>query len=479
MKADNPSRNPLLEAFAPFVPVSKMSAKLFHEPLERIPWRDMRPEVREPYLELLKEHFLPTGTAVDIAVRIHGAILGGLARRNPLEPAEQKRINQLALLGQEDAREALPALFNPATGGIIAAITGMGKSCLVDRTLRAIAPQQVVVHARSEICGWSRLMQVAYLKLDFPSNGTRGGLVKLILFALDNLLGTDYSSRSQRLRTLEASLVFVKKVLSVHRVGMLVLDELQQSNFAYSEHHQEHVLFLLSLLNLGVPMMICGQPGAFIGIKHERQTLRRFSEIGSFTLEPASPSDKVWWEKQMVSGIMRFNLCEEVDRPEEIIRMSRDAAAGVPGFFACIWKEAQRLALRGGTHTATLTPEDFVKASKCQAIFELMREAARMDAGSTGEYAAPGTAAAPKQVPRVPRKPLKGRSDDSAARKRAVHKLRAADERQQRQMAQRAERIAELQKSLSPEDVRIASRSSDLLDGLDGLQHAVTRPDRE
>lgn len=479
MNADNPTRNPLLEAFAPFVPVSKMPAKLFHDPLEHIPWRSMPPELREPYLELLKEHFSPTGTAVDIAVRMHAAIIGSLSRRNPLEPAEQKRINQLALLDAEDARDALPALSNPATGGIIAAITGMGKSCLVDRTLRAIAPQQIIVHARSEACGWSRLMQVAYLKLDYPSNGTRGGLVERILSALDNLLGTSYSTRTQRMRNLDASLVLVMKVLSVHRVGMLVLDEMQQSNFAYSPWHQEVVLFLLSLLNLGIPTMICGQPEAFIGIKQERQTLRRFSEIGNFTLEPASPNNQGWWETQMVPGIMRFNLCEEVDRPEEIIRMSRDVAAGVPGFFACAWKEAQRLALRRGGRTATLTPDDFAKASRCQAIVELMREAARMDAEGTGDYVVAGANAAPKRAPRVRRKHIKGMTEGPAARKRVVHKLRAADERRQKQIVRHAERTAELQKSLPPEDVRIASRSIDLLDGLDGLQRDVPRLNRE
>jgi hypothetical protein len=176
---------------------------------------------------------------------------------------------------------------------------------------------------------------------------------------------------------------------------------------------------------------------------------------------------------------MRFNMCEKVKRPEEIIRMSRDVAAGVPGFFACAWKEAQRRALRRGNGTATLTAEDFGKASKCQAIAELMREAARMDAEGTGDYVSAGAMAAPKRVPRVRRKPTKGRSDGPATRKRVVHKLRAADERRQRQMAQRAERTAELQKSLSAEDVRIASRSSDLLDGLDELQRGVLRPDKE
>lgn len=479
MNADNPSRNPLLDAFATFVPVSKMPARLFHDPLEHIPWRGMPPELREPYLELLKEHFFPTGTAVDIAVRIHGAILGSLSRRNPLDPAEQKRINQLALLGPEDARDALPALSNPATGGIIAAITGMGKSCIVDRTLRAIAPQQVILHPRSEACGWSRLIQIPYLKLDFPSNGTRGGLVERILSALDSLLGTGYSTRTQRMRNLDASLVLVMRILSIHRVGMLVLDEMQQSNFAYSQWRQEVVLFLLSLLNLGIPTMICGQPGAFIAIKQERQTLRRFSEIGNFTLEPASPNNQEWWETQLVSGIMRFNLCEEVDRPEEIIRMSRDMAAGVPGFFACIWKEAQRLALRRGGRTATLAPEDFAKASRCQAIAELMKEAARMNAEGTDDYADAGAMAAAKRVPRVRRKPIKGTIDVPAARKRVVHKLRVADERRQKQVARHAQRTAELEKSLSPEDVRIANRSIDLLNGLDEVQHDVPTSDRE
>lgn len=470
--------NPLLEGLTPFIPVSEMPSTLINEPLEHMDWRSVRPELREQYLALHDHHFFPTRLAVDIGVRLQAALLGSLVARNPCDTGEQRRINQLALLECKRLPDTLTGLANPASGGIIAARTGLGKTSIVKRALEVIAPSQVMIHSRSEVAGWSKLVQIAYLRLDFPSNGTRGGLVERILAEVDQLVGTDYSSASRRLRNLDASLVLVMKVLSCHRVGMLVLDELQMRNFDECQWRTEFVMFLLCLLNLGIPLVLCGQPGAFTAVREEDQTLRRFSTIGYFTLHRAATNEDAWWANEFVKGVMRFNLCEQIDQPGEIVTASRHLAAGVPGYFVALWIEAQRLALRRREAAAKITPADVHNAVAADAIGELMRLVRNIEPPETqppgGKENAPPNTDGSHIVAKG--KPARTSRTTDSPLTQAVNNARRAERRRQQEEARTAARTEEFKKTLPPDDVRLANHALELLAGLDQYQEDMLRP---
>lgn len=484
MSANDAQPNPLLEAFTPFISVAEMPGKLHHEPLSNVSWRAMPPGAREQFLELHTDHFFPTRAATDIATRIHAAILGSIRRRNPLSKAEQKRINQLALL-QSDNPRILPSLANPATAGIIAAPTGMGKTSIIERTLRVIAPEQVIVHARSEACGWSKLVQICYLKLDFPSNGSRGGLIDHTLGGIDNLIGTDYASQVRR-RNLEAGLIEVIKQLSNHRVGILVLDEVQPGTFDMSPWYREFVLLLLCLMNLGIPLMLCGQPGAFIHLTSEIQTLRRFSSIGLFELQRAVSDEDTWWANEFIPGMFEFNLCEKVQNTAEIIKLSRQLSAGVPGFFALLWVEAQRLAIREEGSTATLTPEHLLEATTSQSILALMQSAATIesDALQAAEHARSEGCAATKSstTHSTSKRGYRAADNNPTTVEKMVHAVRVEERRRKKRAEKQAARNAAHSQNLPDEDLRMANHAITLLAGLDKTQAELSidknHPDR-
>ena len=478
MNTSKQPANPLLEGLTPFIPISQMPARLLHEPLAGVSWQSIAPALREQHLGLRQDHFFPTSRAVDIAVRIHAAMLSSLARREPTAPAEQKRINQLSLLNGGSEAALLPALAAPATGGIIMASTGLGKTSIVERALKVIAPEQVLLHSRSQLCGWSQCMQIAYLKFDFPPNGTRGGLLEAILAAVDRLAGTDYVARNQRLRNLDKSLVFVMKVLVMHRVGIVVPDEMQIENFEVCPWRREFVLFLLCLLNLGIPILLCGQPKAFEGIMQEPQTLRRFSTIGNFKLVRAASEDDVWWHKELVPGIMRFNLCEQVESRNEILKMSRSVAAGVPGYFAQWWEEGQRLALRRGGSAASLTLTDLARASTCEAISDVMQDARKLEIHEAGDQGAqPDGSHRCSSIQSVGPQAKLANGAQVPASTLAVQNARRAEKRAQQRAAAKAEREKKLKGNLSGDDLRIANRSMDLLAGLDEQQQDILSSD--
>lgn len=463
--------NPLLDAFAPFIPLPDMPAKLLFEPLSQVPWREMRPSAREEFLSLHLDHFFPTATATDIAIRVHAAVLASIRRRNPLSAAEQKRINQLSLMQPGDL-EVLPSLACPASGGVVAGITGMGKSSMAARIAKVIAPTPVIVHAHSATCGWSKLVQIPCLTVAFPTNGSRGALIVQFLAAIDELIGTDYAHRVRRL-TIEAALVEVMKQLSNHRVGLVIGDECQPDMFNGSRWYREFVMLMLWLMNLGIPLLLCGQPGAFDRLVAERQTCRRFSGIGIYELHRAASTADRWWEDEFIVGMLRFNLCDEIQGTEEIIKQSRSLSAGVPGYFANLWIEAQRVALRRGERTATLTPSDLLTAARSEPIHKIMLEAAEIEASalhaasrqrsSNEDDASPGDKTGQARTFRA----ADSRPDLVQS---MVRKARREEERKQRLAANEASRESINDATLTDDDLRLANRALELLAGLDTFQ---------
>lgn len=473
---DTSGTNPLTEGMADYIPLSAMPRALYHEPLSTVDWRSLAPEMREPLLDLYKQHFVPTEFAVEIAASLQNAVRASLDRRNPLVPSEQRRINLLTC-GDPETRSS-PLHDNPASGGIIAAETGLGKTTMVRRALQVIAPEQFVLHGRSEACGWSRLTQVFYLHIDFPSNGSRGGLIVLILQGLDDALGTNYVVQNRRLRNLDASLMLVRTALIMHRVGVLVLDEMQGDNFDASSLRWEFVRFFLSLMNLGIPIVLCGHPGAFETLNQEGQVVRRFSDIGYFSLVRASTGKEAWWRDILVPGIMRFNLCEGLEDHQAILDAAQTMSAGIPGIFVQCYLEAQRIALRRGGQSATVTAADFQRATQSPRTVQLV-QMARWIQGAPCPSAgysdlsrnpAPdggGVANAPVITPSPPEGRRTGSSTSTPS---ILKKIRQAEKRDRARSTSRVARNRELQKKLPPDDLRVAERALDILAGFDEHQ---------
>lgn len=364
--------NPLLETLAPFIPFKDLPRALIRQPLDSIDWKLMAPEYRNVFLNLHEMHYWPTSQTIDVAESIQTVIRSGLVSRNPLSVAEQRRINMLALAPNLE-KSALQSLRTPAGGGVISAMTGMGKSATLSRALEVVAPEQVVIHGKSEKCGWSILTQVLYLVIDAPFNGTPGGLLSRITEGMDILLGTGYSDDCRKKRNLDAQLLFVTKLLSTHRVGLLAIDENQFENFEQSVWRKSLVLFFLGLMNLGIPILLLGNPLAFAGLKSSSQNMRRLSTIGHHEMTPAATALEPWWARDFVPGMCRFALCEEIPAVGEIVDSTFDVTGGVPGIFGPLWIEAQRISLRRGGGSAKLQLSDLVAARRSPRVIELLK----------------------------------------------------------------------------------------------------------
>ena len=177
--------------------------------------------------------------------------------------------------------------------------------------------------------------------------------------ALDEQLGTTYLKDHKRMTNIDSLLVVVCKQLVLHRVAVITIDEKQEANFLESCWSTDFLNFYLSLMNLGISVVLIGNPLAFKVFHTFAQNIRRFSVGGIFEFQPAKPSDK-WWQKDFVPHARLASLVDEwlIDTDQQSA-LEFELSAGLPGFFMQMQKELMRMALRRGGDKAIVTVEDY------------------------------------------------------------------------------------------------------------------------
>lgn len=363
--------NPFIEALPPYLTPADIARMFGHYPLDNKPWRELSPGLREPLLEFAAHHIAPTSSILPVVIAVQALIRRSMCQFNPLLPDERRRCNMIGMAPNMDTIRATPRLNG--AGATLAAMTGMGKTTGASRSLQLVAPNQVIDHGSSTVYGWQRLRQVTWLYIDHPSNGTRGALLKRVLAALDEALGTDFSDQYARVINIDTLLTQVCKQLSLHRVALLIIDEKQQRNFQDSPWSLEFVLFYLSLMNLGISVLLIGNPLAFEHLLAFSQVVRRFSVGGMHQLNPAITEDEPWWCHDLVPRIHRFSLVEHVEvDANERKRFEFQHTAGIPGLLQLLHVEAQRSALRRATgNHASLTLADYQAALESPSYKEV------------------------------------------------------------------------------------------------------------
>lgn len=376
--------NPIIEAGPPFVPVSALPEALASYPLEGKRYKHLPPEAREPLLEFAPMHFAPTSVLVEAATGIQRLIRRSAILRNPLMEAERRRSNELAMA--ESAQMAKRVAFLDGAGGLIDGMTAAGKTALIKRCMTIFAPSQIIEHGPCKQAGWHKMVQCVYLHVDFPSNGTRGALLKRVLLAIDEALGTSYFDDYARVVNLDTLLTVVCKLLSNHRVALLVIDEKQERTFNASPWQLEFALFYLSVMNLGTSVLLVGNPLAFQNFGEYSQLMRRFSLGGVHHLVPASSIEEPWWKRDFVPRLRKFDLVDRICVTDDArAKHEYIASGGLSGLLATYHTEVQRVALRRGGTSAELRDCDYLEALTSPAYIQVLRVAQELTAPS-GHY---------------------------------------------------------------------------------------------
>ena len=358
---DRIKRNPLIAALPKNLTPVELATKLRFCPITPENLRSIPRHDRPTLLTSYKNTFIPTMQGLSIALSLQQMIHDGYAQRDPLLTSSKKFIytgGQLKGLKLSDT-EWWPSF---ASGMVIDGITGLGKSQLLDRFLSLY--RQTIEHGENEECGWKSLKQLCWLKIHMPSDGSRGGFLEGAFRELDKALGTDYCQQySSRSWTVEKLLVVFLHLLSVHRCGLLVIEEAQEKNLSQSPFSREFVTFFLRLLNWGTPTVLIGNPLAFSNLQGFSQDVDRFTEGGWHHLLPVlEPTSEEWLEDWM-PGLWTPTLLDEPDaaytpfsedpNDQTLAGFVWRRTGGVPRYIARLRIEVQDAALRLGSQQVT------------------------------------------------------------------------------------------------------------------------------
>jgi hypothetical protein len=348
--------NPYIEALPPILSEEDAIRALINLPsATNEDDRSKADHVRYHLIYNLNQFFRPLAIHIDLQNRISIMIRAGYLGRNPIHSSQFGLMDQdLENLAVENDRCEIssdkieedtlggnngphPATLNrphqprhQATGFYIVGVSGVGKSTSIEMILGQY--DQVIRHLIFDGVPFPKL-QLVWLKIDCPYDGSLGGLCEAFFRAVDEQLHTDYYMRyvQEGNPTITEMLSSMKIVAETHGIGCLVIDEIQDLSEAKGQGHIHMLNFFVSLVNtVGVPVMLIGTPKAYKILTAEFQQARRASGLGDLKWYPMS-KDRQW--DLLVKALLKYQYVHyPIDNFDEISQSLFDVSAGVTDF---------------------------------------------------------------------------------------------------------------------------------------------------
>ncbi|MEQ1684279.1 MAG: hypothetical protein ABL916_11565 [Burkholderiaceae bacterium] len=312
--------NPLLKHIPAQMTFEKMGMALRYDP--RSAWGGVLPPVDQMHVHCygIKDLFAPEYQHIDAAMRFLSMVHVSLNQRDPRLPRNRALLYEQGRLKGKVLKAVPWRAENPwnmggAMGGVIEAITGEGKTLFVQR-LTSLFAHQVVDHEASEENGWIDFKQLVYLRVFMPTGAGKAGFILEIAKEMDRLLGTSYAAELTSYgKEVEKQLVLLLIWLSVHRCGMLIIEEAQERIISAVDFGKEFLLFFLKVLNWDIPLLLIGNPKALSHVRTFSQDNRRFSDAAWCTLEPITSWQDPAWKDDLVPAVWGYNVLSDPDEP--------------------------------------------------------------------------------------------------------------------------------------------------------------------
>lgn len=337
--------NPLVQKLPKFMNDYELATSLSNQPFFHIDWSTVPLVQRAMFLNQVKTTFCVTEISIRIASALQSLLWDGLLARNPCQPSQRRIVNEIAALSGNELKD-LP-WRSEFTGGImIRGITGVGKSAAVNRFLSLLPT--MIQHGENSSAQWIEFRQLVYLKVPMSSDGSRGGFLMNCLYEMDEVLGTDYFTRHNGKQwTVEKLLVNVLHYLALHRCGLLVIEEAQENNLSISKFSRDFLTFFLRLMNHGIPVVIIGNPLAFLELDSFIQDVSRFSEYGDFRINPIFDCKDEEWLEIWIPQLWGVSLLDQGDEAiENLAEIIWSFTAGFPRFLTRLRRESLRAAIQ-------------------------------------------------------------------------------------------------------------------------------------
>jgi hypothetical protein len=337
--------NPFIEALPPIWTAEEAARLLMRYPDYQEQDRARPSELRLHLIQSAVQFFEPLPIHLDLEQRFSRLIRAGYQARNPIAPGFWHDLHQQV---QSLNPNETPRVYTRSTavGFTMLGISGVGKTTAVEASL-SLYPQ-IIFHShyrnRDLNC-----VQVVWLKLDCPFDGSTRGLCMNFFQAMDSLLGTHYHEHYARSGkgTTDEMMPYMARVCSIHGLGVLVIDEIQHLSEAKSGGSSKMLNFFVQLVNtIGVPVIPVGTYKALAVLTGEFRQARRGTGQGDLVWDRMAEDD-VW--QLFVESLWRYQYVRTPSPlTPELSHTLYDVSQGVTDFAVKAYLLAQIRAITTG-----------------------------------------------------------------------------------------------------------------------------------
>lgn len=228
---------------------------------------------RHAMMRILDEFLYPTKAHLQLEQMISGMIRRGYLGRNIASNEYQRNLSDV---DNVDFSVASRNAGNAALTTSVIGCSGTGKTTAVQAILDSYR-HQAIYHPDFQH------MQLVWLKIDCPHDGSAKSLCIHFFRAVDDAIGTDYEMLYVKARSsAESMLGDIARVAALHSIGILVLDEIQHLSAARSGGASKLLNFFVTLTNvIKVPVLFIGTPKALELFSPTLRSARRAAQFGS------------------------------------------------------------------------------------------------------------------------------------------------------------------------------------------------------
>ncbi|WP_139840770.1 ATP-binding protein [Gottfriedia acidiceleris] len=343
--------NPLIEALPPILTEEEIIILTSKFPRFNEKERYLNPTYRYHCIQRLFQYFQPFEIHLNLEQRISRAIRQGYLSRNPLNADYVSRVqeNYLKLKKGELIEDYSTKARQTSTGFTIIGFSGIGKSTAIDKIL-SLYPK-LIKHTSYKGKMFDK-MQIPYLKIDCPHNGSLKGLCVEFFSAIDRVIGSKYFKKFNTRNNIDTLLQHIIHLAHTYSIGILIIDEIQHLKLNKAGGSEKMLNFFVTLVNtINLPVVMVGTNKATSILQSQFRQARRGSGQGDLIWNQM-PFDENW--KLFIMGMWDFQWTKNfTPLTEEINKLIYEESQGIIDIAVKIFMIAQLRAISSGTEKLT------------------------------------------------------------------------------------------------------------------------------
>lgn len=255
--------NPFIEALPARVDINTFIDALSSVPPLDSKYNNLCIEDRLEFVQQIRPDFwLPLPSHYEKYRNLYSMIKIGYQSRNPMYAIHNRQFaigwKEIYKAGTDEKGANLAGNVHTAQSLAEISINGYGKTQMYERMLTQLFPQ--VIHHNEYQGRVLTQTQVVWLKVECPYNKSVGTFCKSFYAEVDKLLGTNFYERyAEKPGTIDKLVIQMITTVAQINLGVLVIDEIQKIQKAYSGGEDNMIDFITQLVNtLGVPVILIG-----------------------------------------------------------------------------------------------------------------------------------------------------------------------------------------------------------------------------